>query len=109
MTTIYMITGAATLIALIAIYFVPAIIAYWRGHPSLAGIVVVNLLLGWTFLGWVGALVWAVTSAKQQVVYQQASPAPQADDDRVRCPDCKELILRGATKCRYCGALKEPS
>jgi hypothetical protein len=43
-----------------AIYFVPTIIAYVRDHHSVLAIFVANFFLGWTFLGWVGALVWSV-------------------------------------------------
>jgi Superinfection immunity protein len=32
-----------------------------RGHQSTAAILVLNLLLGWTLLFWVIALVWAFT------------------------------------------------
>ena len=42
-----------------AIYFVPTIIAYVRDHHSVLAIFVANFFLGWTFLGWVGALVWS--------------------------------------------------
>ena len=40
-------------------YFIPSIIAGARGHHQTVAIVVLNLFLGWTFLGWVAALVWA--------------------------------------------------
>ena len=43
-----------------AIYFMPTIIAYVRDHHSVLAIFVANFFLGWTFLGWVGALVWSV-------------------------------------------------
>ena len=51
------------LLMLIAIplYFLPAIIANSRKHHNSGPILVINLLLGWTFLGWVGALVWALS------------------------------------------------
>ena len=42
------------------IYFAPAIVAYYSNHKQLLPIFLVNLFLGWTILGWVGALVWAV-------------------------------------------------
>ena len=45
--------------ASIALYFLPSIIAYRRKHPNKTAILIVNFLLGWTFLGWAGALVWA--------------------------------------------------
>jgi hypothetical protein len=43
-------------------YFAPTIIACSRGHKNLAPIVVVNVFLGWTFIGWVVALCWSFTS-----------------------------------------------
>jgi hypothetical protein len=30
-----------------------------------AGIAILNVLLGWTFLGWVGALVWAAVAERK--------------------------------------------
>jgi hypothetical protein len=44
------------------LYFLPSVIANRRGHPNRTPIFVVNLLLGWTFLGWVAALVWSLTA-----------------------------------------------
>lgn len=41
-------------------YFLPAIIAAARSKRDLASIFVLNLLLGWTAIGWVVALVWAL-------------------------------------------------
>jgi len=44
------------------LYFVPSIVAMARHHPNTAAIVILNLLTGWTFIGWVGSLVWSVTT-----------------------------------------------
>jgi hypothetical protein len=52
----------ALLLAAAAIYFLPTIVARERAHMSAGAVFVVNLFLGWTFLGWVGALAWAFTS-----------------------------------------------
>lgn len=52
------------LLILILIYFFPFIIARDRKHPNQASIFVVNIFFGWTLLGWVLALVWAVSSFK---------------------------------------------
>jgi hypothetical protein len=41
-------------------YFVPTAVALRRRHPQIMAIVVLNLFLGWTFLGWLGALIWAL-------------------------------------------------
>ena len=55
--------GAFLLVAfLIAFYFLPTIVAACRRHLSTGAIIVLNILLGWTFLGWVIALVWACSS-----------------------------------------------
>jgi hypothetical protein len=48
------------LLASFALYFVPTIVAVTRQSHMLAAVVVVNVLLGWTFIGWVVALVMAV-------------------------------------------------
>ncbi len=55
------------LIALIlAVYALPTVIALNRGHQSAGGIIVVNLLLGWTFVGWVAALAWSLSAVTRQ-------------------------------------------
>jgi len=41
-------------------YFVPSIIAAIRHHPNILPIGLINLLLGWTFLGWLGSFIWSV-------------------------------------------------
>lgn len=63
---------ATIFIALLcAAYFLPAIIAGLRGHASAWGIFALNLLLGWTGLIWIAALIWALSNkglAAQQTV-----------------------------------------
>jgi hypothetical protein len=49
----------------IIIYFIPTIIAMCRHTPNGLRVFVVNLLLGWTVLGWVIALMMACTSKVQ--------------------------------------------
>lgn len=48
------------------IYFIPAFIAAKRSHPNATAIVVLNALAGWTFLGWIGSLVWALLRIKPE-------------------------------------------
>jgi len=56
----------------LAIHFIPTIIAVGKEHPSKGAIFAVNLFLGWTLLGWVGALIWALSSpAKVQRVVEE--------------------------------------
>ncbi|NBB17004.1 superinfection immunity protein [Caulobacter sp. SLTY] len=44
----------------LALYMLPTLIAYGRGNRQALAIGALNLLLGWTVLGWVGALIWAL-------------------------------------------------
>jgi hypothetical protein len=46
-------------VAGVAIYFLPTAIAIINGSRNLAAIFFLNLLTGWTFIGWVAAFVWA--------------------------------------------------
>jgi Superinfection immunity protein len=70
------------LVALGAIYFLPSIIAGSRGHMA-AAIVTLNLLVGWTALGWILALVWSLTSnTRENLQYlatgERSSPSASA-------------------------------
>jgi hypothetical protein len=49
-------------------YFLPSIIALARSKRDIAGIVLLNFFLGWTLIGWVVALVWAVKTDVPMVV-----------------------------------------
>ena len=53
-------SAMALILGVAFLYFLPWFLASRRDHPNLAGIAVINLLLGWTLLGWVVALVWAI-------------------------------------------------
>lgn len=54
----------AMVVAGALVYFVPAIVAHRGGHRNASAITVLNVFLGWTFIGWVVALVWACTDNK---------------------------------------------
>ena len=50
----------------LAVYFLPIIIAAVRHTKSIVGIILLNVLAGWTFVGWIIALVWSLTGTKQR-------------------------------------------
>jgi hypothetical protein len=50
------------------LYFLPAILAFARSKRDSVAILVLNLLLGWTAIGWVIALVWALKEDAAMVV-----------------------------------------
>jgi hypothetical protein len=53
----------------IGLYFLPAIIAAARRTHNSTGILLLNIFLGWTVIGWVFALVLAICSAPYYVYY----------------------------------------
>lgn len=54
-----------TIIVISLLYFLPTLIAEIRGKVNASAIFVLNLFLGWTFIGWVVSLVWAFTKDKE--------------------------------------------
>lgn len=53
---------AAVIAVLTAGYALPWLIAAARGANQLAPIAWVNMLLGWTIIGWIITLIWAIRS-----------------------------------------------
>jgi hypothetical protein len=52
----------------LALYLLPSIVALTRHHNNKLAIIALNILVGWTFIGWVISIVWALTS---NVEYRQ--------------------------------------
>lgn len=46
-------------IVVMIFYFVPFLIANYIHHRNQVSIFVLNAFLGWTYIGWVAALIWA--------------------------------------------------
>jgi hypothetical protein len=53
-----------TLLTVSFFYFLPAVIAYANKRRQREAITVLNLLLGWTVIGWIVALVWSLCEDK---------------------------------------------
>ncbi|HEX2296008.1 MAG TPA: superinfection immunity protein [Actinomycetota bacterium] len=51
-------------------YFIPIIVGAIRKVPNIGSIIVVNLFLGWTLIGWVVALAMAARTVPPPVRYQ---------------------------------------
>lgn len=88
------------------IYLLPTFIEALRDTADFIFIFLANIFGGWTGIGWLGCLLWAVVDSKkqdpivvQQIIYQQAPPVPVP----VLLPkDPNEAILRivGNVRCR---------
>ncbi|UVT19883.1 MAG: superinfection immunity protein [Nitrospira sp.] len=42
------------------VYFIPSIVAAVRMHDNWIAICALNFILGWTGIGWISALIWAI-------------------------------------------------
>ena len=49
-------------VVIVAVYFVPTIVAVLRHHQQSVAIFLLNFILGWTLIGWLGALFWSFTN-----------------------------------------------
>jgi len=85
-----------TLLSLILLYFLPTIIG--RDKRDAAGIILLNLFLGRTFIGWVIALVWALTSQP----YSPLRLVPLPSGGRFCCR-CGTFACPGSHFCTACG------
>lgn len=55
----FQVLEGAALIAALSLYLIPSIEADARNHSDALAITVVNILLGWTIVGWFAARAWA--------------------------------------------------
>lgn len=89
----------------IAFYFLPSIVG--RNKSNSGAIFVLNLLLGWTLVGWVVALVWALTVETQSPntpVYVQSTPIASAlPIPAAYCAKCGNGLIAGSRFCSQCG------
>ena len=53
--------GVALACGYVVAYFAPTLVAYKRRRVSFVAIAATNVLLGWTLIGWVVALIWALS------------------------------------------------
>ena len=64
--TAYLALSCVAISVGLAIYFLPSFVAIRRGHNNSLAIFALNLLLGWVFIGWVVAMVWACIEIRPQ-------------------------------------------
>jgi len=73
--------GVGALIAVLFVpYWLPTIVAFGRKHPSKGAILMLNFFLGWTFIGWIVSIVWALSdnsgrAPQSVIVHTTVSPS----------------------------------
>ncbi len=50
---------------MLGVYVLPALLAWVMASPHRVAITMLDLLLGWTIIGWLAALIWALTSGRE--------------------------------------------
>ncbi|MDQ3623400.1 MAG: superinfection immunity protein [Verrucomicrobiota bacterium] len=72
------------------IYMIPTSIAAQPKIANGGGVLFVNLIFGWTVIGWLAAFIWACVDK------------PRAEREEARCRFCAESIKPAAKVCRHC-------
>jgi hypothetical protein len=49
------------------LYLLPWVVAAMRGKKNSGAILALNVLLGWTVIGWIIAFIWALTTSPVDV------------------------------------------
>ena len=49
----------------VVVYFLPSVIALGRRNPDINSVFLINLWLGWTIIGWITAIGWALDRRSQ--------------------------------------------
>lgn len=103
-------------------YFMPVLVAVVRRHRFVGSIGAVNCVLGWTGLGWLGAMIWAVNGdigapqpvrsepqsgespvrepiwSENTLAFEDAEPAHTKN-----CSHCDQPVKTDALICHHCG------
>ena len=64
-TVIWIVIVLAGLLS-IGLYFLPTVLAFHRGKRNSVPILLINFFFGWTLLGWVATLAWALAYEEPQ-------------------------------------------
>ena len=96
---------AACIVAL-AIYVLPALLAWSEGRPQRVAITLVDLLLGWTpsrgwtVIGWIAALIWAIMSGNGESFDED--PPPRREPLQGAALDAVALQAAASIRAKRC-------
>lgn len=95
-TLIRIVSGFLALsVFLLPLYFLPVFLA--RKKRQFLSILLLDIFLGWTVLGWIGALIWAISD--------QPTEAPTA----TLCSNCGRSVPPLSQFCSGCGHSLSPN
>jgi hypothetical protein len=87
------------LVVCLLLYFLPSILG--RNKRNSTAIFVLNLLLGWTLIGWIVALIWALTVEAPNMTLPSYSNAHVSQV--LACSVCNAQVRRSDRFCPSCG------
>ena len=61
----------------VVLYFVPFMVAATRNHDATTGILIANVLVGWTFIGWFLVLFAAIATPSRGALHYTPPPKRQ--------------------------------
>ena len=99
-TALRMGAGIAALLIIagcVLLYFLPSFLG--RNKRNFKAIFALNLLLGWTLVGWVVSLVWALAQEMPVPMSSYAQQGPAR-----LCASCGRYSVAGSSFCTSCGA-----
>jgi hypothetical protein len=101
------------------LYFLPSFIADQKKQQNFSSILIMNLFLGWSIIGWVLALTWAFSNSQQAHSKEIENGAIDQSklgntignnvNELKNCPYCAEVIKIEAIKCKHCGSQLLPT
>ena len=90
------------------VYFLPSILAAGKGHPHAPFLFLVNVLSGWTGIGWLACLVWAASLPGEPKPYTPLiRPAARARPVADTTAEAAAKALEDLVAQRYRGQITE--
>ncbi|WPB54957.1 superinfection immunity protein [Xylophilus sp. GOD-11R] len=96
-------------LALIALYLLPIYEAAKRRHPRIIPIALIDILLGWTVVGWIVAMVWSVRAPEVVAAGEENENSPYVivQEPSRYPPNSAAESLKELAKLRAEGAITE--
>ncbi len=81
------------LIGAIVLYFLPAMIAKSNKHSKAGAILLLNIFVGWTLIGWIACFIWAFIDKENQRQPIDENPDSYAKEYKFQCLVCSKSYM----------------